>query len=121
MNVPPKTFISVPHESLTAFVSTVSQRVGLPSDKADLLAELLVSNDLRGVFSHGTQQIHGYARLMRDGHLNPNPQPFVVNETPTSIFVDGDGGLGYFPSVQGTLAVIEKAKANRKLCGRATG
>jgi len=112
VNVPPKTFISVPHEPLRAFVSRVAQRAGLPVDKADLLAELLVANDLRGVFSHGTQQIAGYARLMRDGQLNPNPHPFVVSETPTSLFVDGDGGLGYFPTMQATLGVIEKAKAN---------
>lgn len=112
MNVPPRVFISVPHEALQEFVSRVAQRVGMPEDKANLLAELLVANDLRGVFSHGSQQIANYARALRDGHLNPNPHPFVVSETPTSVFVDGDGGLGYFPTVQGTLTVIEKAKAN---------
>jgi LDH2 family malate/lactate/ureidoglycolate dehydrogenase len=91
-------------------VSKASQKVGLPKDKSELLAELLTANDLRGVFSHGTQQIATYARLMRDGKLNNNPKVKVVNETPVSLLMDGDGGLGYFPAYQGTLKVIEKAK-----------
>jgi LDH2 family malate/lactate/ureidoglycolate dehydrogenase len=84
--------------------------VGLPSDKSRLLGQLLVDNDLRGVCSHGTTQIATYARLMRDGKLNPTPDVRVVKETAVSLIVDGDGGLGYFPSYEGTRLVIEKAK-----------
>ena len=65
MNQPPNNYISVPHQALYAFVVQASQSVGLPTDKAELLAQLLVDNDLRGVFSHGTTQIATYARLMR--------------------------------------------------------
>lgn len=110
MNVPPKTFIRVSHEVLQRFVSTAAQSVGLPEAKANLLADLLVTNDLRGVFSHGTQQIATYAILMRDGILNHKPDVQVTKETPLSLRVDGDGGLGYFPAYEGTLRVIEKAK-----------
>jgi len=35
----------------------------------------------------------------------------VVRETPTSLLVDGDGGLGYFPAHEGTRALITKAEA----------
>jgi LDH2 family malate/lactate/ureidoglycolate dehydrogenase len=97
---------------LRAFVSAAAQQVGLPPARAELLAELLVANDLRGVFSHGTQQIATYAILMRDGKLNSAPQLQVVKETPCSILIDGDGGLGYFPAHEGTLRAIEKAKAS---------
>ena len=111
MNQPPEAFIRVPYEEIRAFVSTAAQAVGLPEEKAELLAELLATNDLRGVFSHGTQQIAGYAPLMRDGRLNNNPQVRVVQETPVSLLMDGDGGLGYFPAHEGTARVIEKAEA----------
>ena len=40
-------------------------------------AELLSANDLRGVVSHGTQQLATYVRLVRDGSLNPAPEPAV--------------------------------------------
>jgi len=101
----------VPHGSMQAFVSAAGQAVGLPREKADLLAELLTANDLRGVFSHGTQQIAAYARMMRDGKLNSSPDLRVVRESPVSVLVDGDGGLGYFPAHEGTLRAIEKAKS----------
>ena len=73
MNRPPSEFSRISHEDLHAFVSTAAQSVGLPQEKAELLASLLAGNDLRGVFSHGTQQIATYARLMRDGKLNNKP------------------------------------------------
>lgn len=111
MNTPPTTYIRVPHQSLRAFVSEAAQAVGLPEDKAELLAELLTLCDLRGVFSHGTRQIATYARLMQEGKLNNHPVVRVVSETPVSLLVDGDGGLGYFPAYVGTLAAVEKAQA----------
>lgn len=108
MNLPPETYIRVAPQDMRAFVTQVCQVVGLPPNKAGLLAELLVANDLRGVFSHGTRQIATYARLMRDGRLNPQPEVRTVHETSASLLVDGDGGLGYFPAHEGTLALIEK-------------
>ena len=111
MNTPPAEHTRVSQESLHALVAEIGRAAGLPAGRADLLATLLVANDLRGVFSHGTRQIATYARLMRDGTLNPRPNVRVTSETPSSLVVDGDGGLGYFPAYDGTLAVIEKAKA----------
>ena len=70
MNQPPEEHILVSHEDLRQFVSTAATTVGLPQDKAEILADLLSRNDLRGIFSHGTQQIATYALLMRDGKLN---------------------------------------------------
>jgi L-2-hydroxycarboxylate dehydrogenase (NAD+) len=110
MNQPPREFIQVPHERLRSFVSAAGRQVGLPLDKAERLATLLVENDLRGVFSHGTTQIATYAILIRDGRLNPTPEVRVIKETAVSLMLDGDGGLGYFPSYEGTQLVIEKAK-----------
>lgn len=111
MNVPPKEFIRVSYEDLQRFASAAAQAVGLPKEKAELLGSLLADNDGRGVFSHGTQQIATYAILMRDGILNNKPDVRAVRETPVSVQMDGDGGLGYFPAYEGTLKAIEKAKA----------
>lgn len=111
MNLPPSDYISVPPLALQTFVTQLGQTVGLPADKAALLAELLTANDLRGVFSHGTTQMATYARLLRDGILNNQPDVQVVKETPVSVLVDGDGGLGYFPSYMATQMLIEKAKS----------
>ena len=112
MNIPPETFIRVPAAELGDFCRRLGCAAGLPGPRADLLAELLVGNDLRGVVSHGTRQIATYARLLRDGQLNPEPSVSTLRETPTTLLVDGDGGLGYFPAYEGTQQVIDKALAS---------
>ena len=109
MNTPPKEHIRVSHQKLRDFVRLAAETVGLPSEKADALAEMLAGNDLKGNFSHGTQQIAAYARLMRDGTLNNTPDVRMVRETPCSAVVDGDGGLGYFPSTRAMESAVEKA------------
>ena len=111
LNLPPdEDFVRVSHGDMQGFVASVARAAGLVPDKADLLAELLTGSDLRGVFSHGTRQIARYARTMRDGDLNVDPEVKVIQEGPTSVVMDGDGGLGYFPMHEGTLRAIDKAK-----------
>jgi L-2-hydroxycarboxylate dehydrogenase (NAD+) len=110
MNIPPETFRRVPSDALRDLAVRLGLAAGLSSDRAELLADLLSANDLRGVVSHGTGQLATYVRLLRDGTLNPDPRPEVVRETPTSLLVDGDGGLGYFPAYVGTRQLITKAE-----------
>lgn len=109
MNRPPSSALRVGRKDLETFVEKAGRAVGLPRERARLLARLLTSNDLRGVFSHGTRQIATYARLMRDGKLNPKPRIQTVQETAVSLIVDGDGGLGYFPSHDGATELVRKA------------
>lgn len=111
MNLPPDQNFRVQAAPMQQFIQALGRAAGLPDQRAALLAELLTANDLRGVFSHGTVQMATYARLLRDGILNAQPQVAVVQETPVSVLVDGDGGLGYFPAHAMTQHVIDKAKA----------
>ncbi len=112
MNIPPESFVRVPAAALQDFAGRLAHSAGLTEHRAELLAELLTANDLRGVFSHGTVQLATYARLIRDGTLNGTPAPAVVRETPSSLLMDGDGGLGYFPAYEGTQRLIEKVAGN---------
>src|SRR5947209_2148236 len=98
MNRPPTEAVRVRPEDLRSFAESVLLKAGMAEEDAGLLSRLLVTNDLRGVFSHGTQQLRAYPRLLRDGQINSHPQVRVVEETPTTFAVDGDGGLGYFPA-----------------------
>ncbi len=109
MNIPPESFVRVPAADLRDFSVRLGRAAGLPVERAELLADLLTGNDLRGVVSHGTRQLATYARLFRDGMLNPEPDVHTVRETPTSLLVDGDGSLGYFPAFDGTRLVVDKA------------
>jgi LDH2 family malate/lactate/ureidoglycolate dehydrogenase len=110
MNKPPQEYKSVAPDDLRRFASAVFRTVGMPSAKADFLADLLVTNDLRGVFSHGTVQVTAYAKLFRDGHLAPDSKVATISETSTTLVLDGGGGLGYFPCYEAATRLIPKAK-----------
>jgi L-2-hydroxycarboxylate dehydrogenase (NAD+) len=110
MNRVPADAVRVRPERLREVVRTLAGKAGMGAEQATLLAELLVQNDLRGVFSHGSRQIKDYARLLRDGRLNPRPVAMVLRESAVTMLVDGDAGLGYFPCWQMAHALVEKAR-----------
>jgi LDH2 family malate/lactate/ureidoglycolate dehydrogenase len=110
MNRPPLEAVRVAPEPLRAFVAAVFVNVGLSEEDAGLLARLLVLNDLRGVFSHGTRQVPAYVDHFRQGRLNPRPQVRVLSDDGTTVVVDGDGGLGYFPAWRAAHLVAEKCR-----------
>lgn len=112
MNIVPQDYIRIAPETLKDFVALLAQKAGMSEQNGTFLAEQLVNNDLRGVFSHGTRQIATYARIMRDGLINPNPEVRIVNETPVTCVVDGDGGLGYFPAYKAASELIARCRTN---------
>lgn len=110
LNLPPERFVSVQAERLREFVRDAGLALGVPEAHAAQLAELLTGNDLRGVHSHGTRMFAHYADELRGGRLNAAPEPRVARETPVSLVVDGDGGLGYFAAHLATERAIAKAR-----------
>lgn len=110
VNRVPNDGIPVAADALRDVVRALGGRAGLSDAQAGLLADLLVSNDLRGVFSHGSRQIATYARDLRAGKLNPRPEVQTVSESAATLLVDGDAGLGYFPCWHAAHRLVEKAK-----------
>ena len=82
--------------ALGSFVAEAFQRVGTSAEDAAFLADLLVATDLRGVFSHGTRQLPRYTQMILDGRVNPRPITKVVDDSPATAIIDGDGGMGHF-------------------------
>ncbi|MBM3263531.1 MAG: Ldh family oxidoreductase [candidate division Zixibacteria bacterium] len=109
-NKAPDHGIRIPFEDLAQFVADVFVRAGMYPHDARLMGETLASADQRCVYSHGTMQTPGYVRKILAGDINPCPTVTVISETDTTLVLDGDGGLGYFPSFRGTEVAIAKAK-----------
>jgi LDH2 family malate/lactate/ureidoglycolate dehydrogenase len=107
-NSPPEHGIRVPAEAMRQLVATLWQSADLPAQDAELLADILVRCDLRCVFSHGTRQLASYLPLIKEGKINPRPQIRVVQESATSLVLDGDGGMGYLPCWRGAEQILEK-------------
>ena len=64
-NYPPASGIRVPADTMHRFIRALFERVNMDGSDADHLARVLVNNDLRCVFSHGTRQAATYVQLIR--------------------------------------------------------
>ena len=106
MNRPPAEFTLVRADVMHDFVRAVFEKAGVPTEKADFLADRLTDNDLRGVFSHGTRQTPHYVSHFQKGELTPDPDVQVVDESPTTAIVERMRTLGRRPaafvSISGT-------------------
>ena len=112
MNRPPKEFLRVEEGRELAFLAECLVKSGMKSrDHAAQTARLLTNSELRGVRSHGINFVPGYCRHFREGRLNPDPRLRVVHETATTVIVDGDGSLGYVPSMLAADKAVEKARS----------
>jgi len=107
--------IRVNHKKLEQFVSGVFQALQVPAPDADVAAKVLVAADLRGVDSHGVVRVNPrtfYARDLKEGRINPKPDIRVVRDSPGSVVVDGDGGLGMVVGHRAMQLATEKARAS---------
>ncbi len=110
MNVPPTDGIRVAVSDLEKLVVEIFKAVPIPEDHARLIAAKLVECDLRGVVSHGVQQVNRYVRSFQDGSVNPSPRIRVLKEGPATAALTGDGGLGYLVATRAMDMAISRAQ-----------
>src|SRR5205807_1640019 len=67
-----------------------------------------VRADLRGIETHGTNRLPGYARSLMAGRINPRPE-IRVEEVGSALRIDGDGGLGHVVSTAAMRRCLELA------------
>lgn len=86
--------MTVSHKVLTRFCSQLLQHEGLTSDDANIVAESLVSANLRGTDSHGVARLPHYIRRLRAGSIQPRPKMRIVKSKGATAVLDGGHGLG---------------------------
>ncbi|MFQ5995998.1 MAG: Ldh family oxidoreductase [Dehalococcoidales bacterium] len=102
--------IRVAWESLQAFVRDVLLSMGMPPKDAETEAEVLIWANLRGVDSHGVLQIPFYLQEVDGGYMKPKPNIQVLQETATTMVIEGDLAFGAVVTVFAMNKIIEKAK-----------
>ena len=103
--------IVVQADELREFACTLYRKAGVSREHAELMAELQVETDLRGVHSHGTRLAPSYIQNILAGDMNPAPEIRVLREGSGYVLFDGDNGLGHVASVVAMRAAINKAKS----------
>lgn len=100
---------TVAADKLRGVTTGVFAALGVPQGDAELMGELLVDADLRGVHSHGTRWVLRYACWLQGG-ANKHPKITAVRDDGPTAALDGDRGLGHVVSVHAMKVAIAKAK-----------
>ncbi len=85
--------------------------LGVPAEHARTLANVLLEADLRGHVDHGSSLVALYLPDVRTGAINPRPSVRVLEETPISVVVDGDGGFGAIGASRAMEECIGRARS----------
>jgi ureidoglycolate dehydrogenase (NAD+) len=97
---------------LEQFCQAVLRRCGVSQSDARLTADVLVTTDAFGIFTHGVKSLPGYVRRLRAGGLKADAVPRIEREGPGWAIVDGQSALGMVTSVFAMNAAIEKARTS---------
>lgn len=86
--------IRIPRGDLEQLIAGIFHALGVPQDEAWDSARILVAADARGIPSHGVARINRYAKGIKAGLIKGSAAPTVLRETPISLILDAEGGMG---------------------------
>lgn len=93
------------------FVKDAFIGVGVPADDAEIVTEVLLESDKRGIESHGCNRFKPiYIDRINAGIQSPVTNFEIIRETETTAVVDGHDGMGQVIGHKSMSMAIEKAK-----------
>ena len=100
----------IPAARICRFLATALERLGLPAGDAATVAQLMTDAEVQGSDGHGVIRLVPYARRIRAGGINLNPDIRVVKEKAAMALIDGDNGMGHLVMKKATELAIAKAR-----------
>jgi LDH2 family malate/lactate/ureidoglycolate dehydrogenase len=106
----PDEIIYIDAKILESFMRDVFKGLGVPKEDAEVIAEVLITSDLRGIDSHGIQRCKMYYDRIKAGIYETNTKIDVIKEGPTTAILDGNCGMGHVIAYKAMKMAIKKAK-----------
>jgi len=95
---------------LENFMKDVFIGLGVPEEDANIIADVLITSDLRGIDSHGIQRCKMYYDRIREGIYEVETKIDIIKDGPTTALWDGNCGMGHVIAYKAMKAAIDKAK-----------
>ena len=93
------------------FMIDVFKAYGVPAEDATICADVLLESDRRGIESHGCNRFKPiYLDRIKNGTLLPETKIDIIKDTPTTVVMDANNGMGMVASYRMMEMLIEKAK-----------
>lgn len=101
----------VPWDLIGNFMTDVFKAYGVPEEDAKICTDVLLESDRRGIESHGCNRFKPiYLDRIKNGTLLPVTHLEIVRETPTTVVMNANHGMGMVASYHMMERLIEKAR-----------
>ena len=101
------------HTELKRLVGEIFTAHGLKEQDADMMADMMINANLRGVFGHGVIRVSNYINRLNAGGMKKYSEHEIVMETPSTAIIDGNDGFGAVVLVYGAELARKKAEENK--------
>lgn len=102
---------------LCQITSDIFQAAGVPETAAHIVADSLVEANLTGHDSHGVIRVVEYLSKIRGGKIDPRTEPEIIDETATTLRVDGHWCFGQISATWIMERLIAKANEHSLAAG----
>ncbi|MBA5850795.1 Ldh family oxidoreductase [Clostridium sp. cel8] len=103
-------YTRVKYDGLKKMCDLVFEKFGFSSEDSKTITDVLLLSDLFGIESHGIQRLVKYYSEIKKGLILVDSKPKIVKETPVSVTLDGQAGMGQLIGREAMNMAIKKAK-----------
>ncbi len=97
-------------KTLENFMRDVFIGLEVPKDDAKIIADVLITSDLRGIDSHGIQRCKMYYDRIKEGIYEVKTKIDIIKDGLTTALWDGNCGMGHVIAYKAMQEAIKKAK-----------
>jgi ureidoglycolate dehydrogenase (NAD+) len=101
---------AIPIGDLQRLAENILKKCGLGDADARTAADVLVTTDTFGVYTHGVKCLAGYVKRLQGGGLRAKAEPRIDREGPGWAVVDGESALAMVTSCFAMNTAIKKAQ-----------
>jgi LDH2 family malate/lactate/ureidoglycolate dehydrogenase len=95
---------------LKAFCCQAYIRAGVPAAEAEIIADLLVRSDLRGVETHGVTRLPIYIQRLQKGYVRQECQLTSIKDKGPTAFLEAHGSMGHIVAYRAMESAIARAE-----------
>lgn len=99
-----------PFEVLKDFAGRVLKAAGVDPQESEIVADNLITANLRGIDSHGIVRLPQYVERLEAGLIAPRTRIDDVRDAPAACVLDANNGWGAVAGLAGMRRAIEKAR-----------
>ena len=97
-------------QQLASWCEKAMIKSGLKESDAAIAADVFISADTRGIFSHGSRQIFPLMKNVKSGRIDSKAVPVVACDRISSAIIDGQNAMPTTIAVEAMKLAIEKAQ-----------